>query len=120
MSIKDKVNRVTISFRLDNEHLDKLTQLAKKEGVSPNEKAKQTLIAVLDGRQEYADFIQLELAEARDRQGQILERIAQMEQGTKESFIALFRGLGFAKTDEQARDLIEFVYNEKVSPAVKH
>ena len=118
--MKDKVNRVTIAFRLDNERLEKLEGLAKTEGVSVNEKAKQMLIATLDGRQEYADFIQLELAEARDRQEQIFERMTQMERGTKESFIALFRGLQFAKTDEQARDLIEFVFNEGTQAAVKH
>lgn len=118
--MKEKVNRVTIAFRLDNERLDKLEGLAKTEGVSVNEKAKQMLNAALDGRQEYADFIQLELAEARNRQEQIVDRLAQMERGTKESFIALFRGLQFAKTDEQARDLIEFVFNERAQVAVKH
>lgn len=118
--MKEKVNRITIAFRLDNERLDKLEQLAKKEGVSVNEKAKQMLSATLDGRQEYADFIQLELAESRDRQEQIYTRLAQMEAGTKESFIALFRGLNFAKTDEQARDLVDFVFQERAQAAVKH
>lgn len=118
--MKEKVNRITVAFRLDNERLDKLESLAKTEGVSVNEKAKQMLIAALDGRQEYADFIQLELAEARDRQEQLFERLVQMERGTKESFIALFRGLQFAKTDEQARELIDFVFNEKSRAAVKH
>ena len=119
--MKDKVNRVTIAYRLDNERLDKLEQLAKTEGVSVNEKAKQMLIATLDGRQEYADFIQLELAESRDLQQQIYERLAKMEAGTKESFIALFRALNFAKTDEQARDLVEFVFQERAqAAAVKH
>lgn len=118
--MKEKVNRVTIAFRLDNERLEKLEQLAKTEGVSVNEKAKSMLSAALDGRQEYADFIQLELAEARNRQEQVFERLAQLERGTKESFIALFRGLQFAKTDEQARDLIEFVFNERPRVAVKH
>lgn len=118
--MKEKVNRVTIAFRFDNERLAKLEQLAKKEGVSVNEKAKQMLAATLDGRQEYADFIQLELAESRERQERIFERLASLESGTKESFIALFRGLNFAKTDEQARDLIEFVFTERAEAAIKH
>lgn len=104
----------TVSFRLDRERTDKLKGLAGREGVSIHEKARQMLIAALDDSQARADFVQMELVEVRGMMEKVFERVALMEAGTKESFIALFRGLQIAKNDEQARELIEFVFKQPV------
>jgi hypothetical protein len=104
----------TVSFRLDRKRADRLQTLADRQGVSLHEKARQMLIAALDDGQAQADLVQLELAEVRGAVEKTFERVAQMEAGTKESFVALFRGLQLAKTDEQARELIELVFSQSL------
>lgn len=117
--LREKATR-QVSFRLDKERAKKLDSLAGKAGVSFHEKARQMLMSALDERDEGADLVQLELAEARARQEQMSRQIALLETGTKESFIALFRGLQLAKTDEQARELVEFVFSQNPTAATKH
>lgn len=110
--MKEKANRTTIGYRLDNERLAKLETLAGKEGVTIHEKAKQMMIAALDERDAKEEMRDLALAEVQGKVGQVLERSEGLESGIKETFIALFQRLGTANESE-ARAFIEFVFGKE-------
>lgn len=110
--MKQKKTRFTIGYRLDDERLEKLELLAKKDGVSVHEKARQMMMAALDSRDEREDRLQLELAEARAQQELMFAQMQKMEHGTRETFVALFQRLN-AATEEEARTFIEFVFGSQ-------
>jgi hypothetical protein len=107
--MKEKKNRSTIGYRLDDEHLAKLERLANREGVSVHEKARRLVVAVLNGVDEREELLHLEMAQSQAKQDAILERMTRIEHGTKETFVALFQRLN-AATEEEARAFVEFVY----------
>jgi hypothetical protein len=109
--MKEKKNRTTIGYRLDDAYLSKLERLAKREGISPHEKARRIVVAVLDGVDDREELLQLEMAQAQAKQEAVLERLTRLERGTKETFVALFQRLN-AATEEEARAFIEFVYGK--------
>lgn len=108
---KEKATR-QISFRLDIERAKKLEALTKKEGISFHEKAKQMVIAALDGRDEKDEMRDLALAEVQGKVEQVLERSEGLEAGIKETFIALFQRMG-AANESEARAFIEFVFGKE-------
>ena len=120
--MKPKKNRTTVGYRLDDERLAKLENLANKEGVSVHEKARQMMIAALDGRDAKEERQELALAEVRSSVDEMQERSECMEFGIRETFVALFQRLG-AANETEARAFIDLVFSGRLQqskePSVK-
>ena len=111
--MKQKKNRTTIGYRLDDDRLTKLESLAKKEGVSVHEKARQVMIATLDERDAKEERQELALAEVQSAVDEMRERSECMEFGIRETFVALFQRMG-AANETEARAFIELVFSGRL------